>query len=117
MTNYMNVIKNYVNFSGRARREEYWMFWLTNIVVNIVLAVIGVLTETADVLFVFYSLIIFPPSLAVTIRRLHDSNRSGWWILFTLVPVIGTIAGLYFMVVDSTPGKNDFGPNPKGITA
>ncbi|KDM92211.1 DUF805 domain-containing protein [Photobacterium galatheae] len=117
MKSYMNVIKNYANFSGRARREEYWLFWLTNLVIQIVLMTIDGAVGTGQAFFLIYSLLVFLPSLAVTVRRLHDSSRSGWWILIALIPVIGAIAGLYFMVVDSTPGKNEYGPNPKGITA
>ncbi|MDO6705535.1 DUF805 domain-containing protein [Photobacterium sp. 1_MG-2023] len=117
MKNYMKAIENYVNFTGRARREEYWLFWLANFVIQVILMTIDASVGTGQALFMLYSLFIFLPSLAVTVRRLHDSNRSGWWVLIAFIPVVGLIAGIYFMVVDSTPGDNDFGPNPKGITA
>lgn len=118
---YLKVIKNYVGFSGRARRKEYWMFALFNIIISIVLGVIdGVLglqvggEQGAGLLGLIYSLAVLLPSIAVSIRRLHDTGRSGWWLLIAFVPLIGFIVLLIFMVQDGQPGSNEYGANPKG---
>ena len=109
---YLTVLKKYAVFAGRARRMEYWMFFLFNLIISIVLTCIDVFVGTA-VLGMIYSLAVLIPSLAVAVRRLHDTDRSGWWILIGLVPVIGFIVLLVFMVMDGTPGSNRFGDNPK----
>jgi uncharacterized membrane protein YhaH (DUF805 family) len=117
---YLQVLKKYFVFEGRARRTEYWMFGLVNLIVFIVLAVIDHVTGTwhpdarAGLLSGLYLLAVLLPSLGVTVRRLHDTGRSGWWIFIGLVPLIGTIVLLVFMLLDSTPGANEYGPNPKG---
>src|SRR5947209_2955356 len=119
MSWYLEVLKKYAVFSGRARRMEYWMFVLFNIIILIVLALIDYLTGTfspragVGLLGGLYSLVVLVPSLAVTVRRLHDTGRTGWWILIGLIPVIGNIVLLIFMVLDSEPGANEYGPNPK----
>jgi uncharacterized membrane protein YhaH (DUF805 family) len=116
---YLEVLKKYAEFNGRARRKEYWMFFLISTVISIILAVIdsftGTISEEAGLgLFSgIYALAVLIPGLSVTVRRLHDTDRSGWWILIGLIPVIGGIALLIFMVLDSTPGGNQYGPNPK----
>ncbi|QDT22607.1 Inner membrane protein YhaI [Gimesia chilikensis] len=115
---YLTVLKKYAEFSGRARRKEYWMFVLMNFLVGIVIAFIGaIIGETGGLISVslsgVYSLFIFIPSLAVTVRRLHDTNKSGWWILISLVPLIGGLVLLIFMIMDSDPNTNAYGANPK----
>ena len=116
---YFHVLKKYAEFSGRARRKEYWYFFLFNSIIHFMLAVIDVITGTFNaevnigLLSGLYSLAVFIPSLAVSVRRLHDTNRSGWWLLISLIPVIGIIGLFIFMVQDSTPGENRYGPNPK----
>ena len=124
MSWYLQALKKYAVFSGRSRRMEYWYFVLFNIIVSIVLGVIdGLLLGTLDsgmgvgLLSGIYGLAILIPSLAVTVRRLHDIDRSGWWILIGLVPLIGVIVLLVFALLDGTPGDNRYGPNPKGATA
>lgn len=119
---YLKVIRNYVGFSGRARRKEYWIFVLINIVISIVLAMVdGMLglkvggEQGAGLLGLIYSLAILLPSIAVGVRRLHDTGRSGWWMLIAFVPFIGFIVLLVFFVLDSQPGSNEYGPNPKGM--
>lgn len=109
---YLEVLKKYAVFSGRARRQEYWMFFLVNFIVSVVLAIIG---WTIDMAFLqsLYTLAVLLPGLGVTVRRLHDTGRSGWWILIGLVPLVGTIVLLVFMASDSQPGNNQYGPNPK----
>jgi uncharacterized membrane protein YhaH (DUF805 family) len=123
MNCYLEVLKKYAVFSGRARRKEYWMFFLFNLIIYVVLALIDGLMGTFSpqaglgVLSGLYSLAVLIPSIAVTVRRLHDTGRSGWWILIALVPFIGGIVLLVFMVLDSQPGENQYGPNPKATTA
>lgn len=121
MNYYLGVFKKYAVFSGRARRREYWDFVLFNILILIVLTLIDVniikiyTTQAIGILSGLFLLIIIIPSLAVAIRRLHDINRSGWWIIFDLVPLVGPIVLFIFSVLDSTPGDNKYGPNPKEI--
>jgi uncharacterized membrane protein YhaH (DUF805 family) len=111
---YLDVLKNkYATFDGRARRKEYWMFFLFNILVAIGLGIVEALIGTVGLIGGLYALAVLIPGIAVTIRRLHDTSRSGWWILIVLVPAVGTLILLIFMVLDSQPGGNEYGPNPK----
>ena len=119
MSWYLAVLKKYAVFSGRARRKEYWFFILFNLIITIVLTMIdgamGGLGEGGiGILSGIYSLAVFLPSLAVTIRRLHDTDRTGWWFLIAFIPLIGAIVLLVFMVLDGTPAANQYGPDPKG---
>ena len=109
---YTGVLKKYAVFSGRSRRKEYWMFTLINFLIIVALVVVENLLDIFGPNLI-YGLAVFVPSLAVAIRRLHDTDRSGWWMLIGLIPVIGAIVLIVFMVMDSTPGDNRFGPNPK----
>lgn len=109
----LKVLKEYVGFSGRARRKEYWMFMLFNMIAMLVLAIIDGVLGTYPLFYGLYSLAAFLPSLAVTIRRLHDTGKSGAWILISLVPLVGAIVLLIFTCTDSQPNDNQFGPNPK----
>ncbi|WP_018883839.1 DUF805 domain-containing protein [Paenibacillus massiliensis] len=109
---YLKVLKNYVGFSGRARRKEYWMFALFNAIAVLVLAIIGQLIGIELLLVYLYSLAVMLPSLAVIIRRLHDIGKSGWWYLLSFVP-FGAFVVLYFICLDSEPTDNQYGPNPK----
>ena len=116
---YLHVLKNYATFSGRARRKEYWMFYLISALISIVLTLLDILLGTYSVEYEaglfsgLYSLLILIPSIAVVVRRLHDTDRSGWWILISLIPLIGVIVLFVFMCLDSQPGTNRFGVNPK----
>jgi len=116
---YLYVLKNYATFSGRARRKEYWMFFLISALISIVLTLLDILLGTYSVEYEaglfsgLYSLLILIPSIAVVVRRLHDTDRSGWWILISLIPLIGVIVLFVFMCLDSQPGTNRFGVNPK----
>lgn len=120
---YITVIKKYAVFSGRARRKEYWYFVLFNILISIGLSFVDAMVGTVNaetgygLLGAVYSLAILIPSLAVLVRRLHDTDRSGWWILIGLIPVIGWIVLLVFVVQDSHPGQNQYGANPKEVTS
>jgi uncharacterized membrane protein YhaH (DUF805 family) len=110
---YLKVLKNYVGFQGRARRKEYWMFVLFSLIVSIVLSIIEAVANLSQVLTGLYSLAVLLPSLAVGVRRLHDTGRSGWWLLIALIPLIGAIILLVFMCLDSEENDNKYGPNPK----
>ena len=117
---YIKCIKQYADFSGRARRKEYWMFTLFNaliaIVLGFVLGVFEVITGTqfiSTAISAIYSLFIFIPSLAVCIRRLHDVGKSGWFYLIGLIPIIGWIWLIVLFCTDSQPGANNWGANPK----
>jgi uncharacterized membrane protein YhaH (DUF805 family) len=110
---YLDGLKQYAVFSGRARRKAYWMFLLFNIIISVVLGVLEGLVGGPGVLGGLYSLAIVIPSLAVSVRRLHDTGRSGWWLLLCLIPLIGSIVLIVFMAQDSQPGSNQYGPNPK----
>ena len=112
MNYYFDVLKKYAVFTGRARRKEYWMFFLFNIIATIILGIIAGVIHT-KVLSVLYDLALIVPSVAVTVRRLHDTDRSGWWILIGLIPLVGTIILIVFEATDSQPGENKYGPNPK----
>ena len=116
---YLDVLKNkYATFSGRARRKEYWMFLLINLVVSVALALIdsliGSVSESGmGLLSSVYSIGVLIPSLALSVRRLHDTGRTGWWVLISIIPVIGAVVLLVFMLLDSEPGSNRYGANPK----
>ncbi len=115
---YLEVLKKYAVFNGRARRKEYWMFFSFNVIIYFILSLVEVVAGIApeidqSVLASLYTLAVFLPSLAVSVRRLHDTGRSGWWLLISLVPIIGAIVLLVFLVQDSDAGENQYGPNPK----
>lgn len=120
---YLEVLKKYAVFGGRARRKEYWFFALFNVIIIIALSFIDVSAGLYDIdsgfglLSGLYSLAVLLPSIAVAVRRLHDIDRSGWWLLIAIIPLIGGIVLLVFAVLDSTPGDNQYGPNPKVAAA
>ncbi|NBF01562.1 DUF805 domain-containing protein [Pseudomonas sp. Fl5BN2] len=105
---YVEVLKKYAVFTGRARRKEYWMFFLINFLIALGIGFIEGFFGGKGLLSNLYSLAVFLPSLAVAVRRMHDTDHSGWWILLPFV-------NLYFLVKDGQPGDNRFGPNPKAI--
>ena len=145
---YLLVFKKYATFSGRSRRQEYWMFFLFNLIISIVLAILDQLlglkltsegVNNTGVLGGIYSLVTFIPSLAVAVRRLHDTDRSGWYLLLPIAPyvliilgiilkggglVLTIIGGLSVLVLaillivwlatEGTSGENQYGPDPKG---
>jgi len=110
---YIGVLKKYVEFSGRARRKEYWMFTLFNLIIALVLGFV----DSSGVVGVIYALAVFLPSIAVSIRRLHDTGRSGWWMLLLLLPLIGAIVLLVFMIFEGNAGQNEYGADPKAVDA
>lgn len=127
---YLQVLRKYATFSGRAQRAEYWYFTLVNLIIyflvfglnSLVLEAIagtgsGLLRGFLLILGTLggiYGLAVIIPSLAVTVRRLHDTGRSGGWFFISFVPLVGPIILLVFTVLDSNPGDNKYGPNPKG---
>jgi uncharacterized membrane protein YhaH (DUF805 family) len=116
---YLEALKKYTVFTGRARRKEYWFFVLFNILISMALAIVDYFTGTYNAAYGMgllgglYALAVLIPAIAVTVRRLHDTGRSGWWILIVLVPIIGGIWLIVLMVLDSEAGTNKYGPNPK----
>ena len=111
MEYFTGALKRYADFSGRARRKEYWMFILFYLIFYIVLSVIDGFLESIWLCSV-YSLVLLLPSISVAARRLHDVGKSGWWQLIVLIPLIGAIILIFFLVKDSHD-DNDYGPNPK----
>jgi len=115
---YFEVLNKYCAFGGRAGRKEFWVFTLVTTVISYGLVLLCAATPSmiglvAGLLAIAYGLATFLPTLAVIVRRLHDTNRSGWWYFINLVPMIGQIVLLVFLVQDSYPETNRFGPNPK----
>jgi uncharacterized membrane protein YhaH (DUF805 family) len=117
---YLKVLKNYAGFSGRAQRAEYWFFFLFNMIASILLLVVDGVLGTFDMasglglLYAVYSLAVLIPSVAVSVRRLHDIGKSGWWLLIAFIPFVGPIVLLVFFILDSQVTENTYGPNPKG---
>lgn len=111
-----HVLSNYVTFSGRARRSEYWWWVLAMILGSMVAALLdgllgfGSAMAQSGPFSALFSLAVLLPTLAVGARRLHDIDRTGWWLLLVLVPLIGTLVLLWFLVQPGTPGRNRFGP-------
>ena len=121
--------RRYFEFTGRSRRREYWMFTLLYVLVSVAISVLLGTTQTfragffvstqlvtsgpGDVVQDVFGLVSFIPGLAVTVRRLHDIDRSGWWFLLVFVPVLGWFTLLIFYCLDGTAGSNRFGPDPK----
>lgn len=114
---YIDVLKNYVGFSGRARRTEFWMFALISFVVATVLTIVENLVGVPGTLSSLYNLAVLLPSLAVAMRRLHDTGRSGFWLLLIFIPVLGWLVLLIFYILEGTSGDNEYGPDPKAVAA
>jgi len=111
---YLKVLKQYADFSGRARRKEYWMFVLFNVIFAFVaIGIDYMISGRPGFVYAIYILAILIPSLAVAVRRLHDVGKSGWMYLIVFIPIIGAFWLLYLFVLDSNQGDNQYGPNPK----
>ena len=117
MNYFLDCLKNYAKFDGRARRTEYWMFFLFTTVIAFLLGFISGLIEipALSIISILYCLAVFVPGLAVSVRRLHDIGKSWPWIFITLIPFVGGIWFLILMCLDGQPGANEFGENPKGV--
>ena len=111
------VLENYTNFTGRARRAEFWWYFLANLIITIVLniidAALGWGSGYGGILSGIYALAVLLPGLAVGIRRLHDADKSGWWLLLVFIPIVGIIVLIVFWATDGTPGANDYGMSEK----
>lgn len=118
---YITAVKKYATFNGRSRRKEYWYFVLFNILISIALTVIDGLTGSFNpetgygLLSSIYTLAVLIPSIAVGVRRLHDTGRSGWWLLIALIPLIGALILLYFLICSGDGESNEYGSDPKAI--
>ena len=114
---YLEVLKKYIDFDGRARRKEYWFFILFTIIVTVFLIVIDVMTGTFDeasglgLLSGIYTLATFLPALGVAVRRLHDTGKSGWWAVLSFIPLAGLIPLVFFC--QDSHDDNEYGENPK----
>ena len=120
---FVKCMKQYAVFSGRARRTEFWMFALFNFIFAMVASIIDTAIGSKlgilqfGIFYLIYSLAVLIPGLAVSVRRLHDIGKSGWMVLINLIPLIGLIWFIVLTVKDSQPGENQYGPNPKEVTA
>jgi uncharacterized membrane protein YhaH (DUF805 family) len=120
---YIEVLKKYAVFNGRARRKEYWCFFLFNLIIAFVLGIIDAVTGSFNpeagmgLLSSIYVLAVLIPGISVMVRRLHDTDRSGWWFWIVLIPFIGGIVLFVFFVLDSKVEENKYGVNPKLATA
>ena len=118
---YLKCWKQYADFSGRARRKEYWIFSLINNIIIFFLYILQIVMIESTLWLIFpiilflYAMAVFLPGLAVNIRRLYDIGKSGWWYLIYLIPIIGAIWLTVLMCLDSEPGENQWGENPKEI--
>ena len=113
-TYFIDILKNkYVAFSGRARRKEYWMFYLCNLIISTGLSILAKGIPFLSFLSALYSLAILVPSLALAVRRLRDTNRDWPWIFLLLLPIVGWIWLIVLMCLEGTVGDNQFGPDPK----
>jgi uncharacterized membrane protein YhaH (DUF805 family) len=114
---YLKCVKgHYADFEGRARRTEYWMFFLVNLIIAIMIGIIGRIIHV-PVLSTLYSLAVLVPGIAVGVRRLHDTGRTGWWLLISLIPLIGTIWIIVLLASNGDQGSNQYGADPKAAAA
>ena len=128
MSWYLMVWKKFAQFSGRSRRKEYWMFFLYNTLISAALWILGLVFRQVGmgviipnsgigliffVLYFAYLLAILIPCLAVSVRRLHDTGKSGWLFLLVLIPIVGPIILLVFFMLAGNSGANQYGPDPK----
>jgi uncharacterized membrane protein YhaH (DUF805 family) len=121
MNEFMAVIKNYAGFSGRAGRREYWMFFLIYMLIYIGLAILTavmpkMLGTIFGILTAVFLLGMLVPTIAVGVRRMHDTDHSGWWLLLSIVPLAGLYV-LYLLIIEGTSGPNKFGESPAPMIA
>jgi len=119
MNYYLKCLQNYANFNGRARRAEYWYFFLFNVIFALAAMILDNVAGLANgttgygPIYVLYSLFAFLPGLANSVRRMHDIGKSGWMILVGLIPLIGAIWLLILFATEGNKGENEYGPDPK----
>ena len=116
----MKVLRQFSDFGGRARRKEYWMFTLINGLIASALSLVDrmlglnfVDESSFGVLYAIYGLAVLVPGIAVAIRRMHDIGKSGWWLFIALIPLVGAIVLIVWLVKDGEPQDNQYGPDPK----
>lgn len=107
------VLENYANFEGRARRAEFWWYVLANFIISIVFNILIQISGIFFVLDLIYVLAVLIPGIAVGVRRLHDTGKSGWWLLIALIPLVGAIVLIVFCATEGTREPNQWGPSPK----
>jgi uncharacterized membrane protein YhaH (DUF805 family) len=119
MISYLSVLAKYARFAGRARRQEYWMFALVNLIISAALETSAVTTKSSrvELAAAIYGVAVILPSLAVLVRRLHDTGRSGAWFWIVLLPFIGGLWLLILTVIPGNLGVNRYGPDPKSAAA
>jgi len=110
---FLKVVRdNYANFNGRARRKEYWMFFLANLLIGVVFGILGQIASLFSYISGLISLALLIPGIAVAVRRLHDTNKSGWFLLLALIPFVNLYL-IYLLVIEGDKGPNQYGPDPK----
>lgn len=110
---FLKVVRdNYANFNGRARRKEYWMFVLANLLIGVVFGILGQIASLFSYISGLISLVLLIPGIAVAVRRLHDTNKSGWFLLLALIPFVNLYL-IYLLVIEGDKGPNQYGPDPK----
>lgn len=118
MNYYSICLSKFADFSGRARRREYWTFAIVNCLIALLLLILGLAfgedSPASNILVTIFYLIMLVPNLSVSVRRLHDIGKSGWWLFIGLVPLVGSLLLLVWSFMDSEEGENQYGENPKG---
>jgi uncharacterized membrane protein YhaH (DUF805 family) len=111
---FLKVVRdNYANFSGRARRKEYWLFNLFYIIFAIIVMFVEYIFGTVIIFMGLFMIALIIPSMAVTVRRMHDIGKSGWWLLITFIPLFGSIWFFILLCTNSQKGENQYGLSPK----
>ena len=117
MNYYSICLSKFADFSGRARRREYWTFALVNCLIAMLLLILGLAfgedSPASNIMVTIFYLIMLVPNLSVSVRRLHDIGKSGWYMFLSLIPLIGGLILLVWALMDSEPGENQYGKNPK----
>lgn len=117
MNYYSICLSKFADFSGRARRREYWTFALVNCLIAVLLLILGLAfgedSPASNIMVTIFYLIMLVPNLSVSVRRLHDIGKSGWYMFLSLIPLIGGLILLIWSLMDSEPGENQYGKNPK----
>lgn len=120
MNHYSICLSKFADFSGRARRREYWTFALVNCLIATLLLILGLAfgedSPASNIMVTIFYLIMLVPNLSVSVRRLHDIDKSGWYMFLSLIPLIGGLILLVWALMDSEPGENQYGKNPKEET-
>ncbi|MFZ3493318.1 DUF805 domain-containing protein [Streptomyces sp. 5.8] len=114
---FTDVVKRYADFNGRARRQEYWMYILFYAALVIVALIIDFAVSTYPLFYLLVVLGLFLPTLGVGVRRLHDQDKSGWWVLVGIIPFVGWIWAIVLMATEGNPNPNQYGPSPKAVNA